>query len=414
MIERTGCVVVGGGPAGMTLGLLLARAGVEVTVLEKHADFRRDFRGDTVHPSTLRLLDELGLGERFARIPAGRLRQMRIRIGDTVVVMADFSRIPGRHKHIAMVPQGDFLDLLCAAASEEPTFTLRRDCTVTGLRRDDDGWVIGVDYTDADGGARSLTADLTVGCDGRRSVVRRESGLPVREFEIPMDVWQVRVPKSHIGDGEVLGWFGRGQVAVAMDRGDYQQVAYLIAKGTDEQRRLEDIAAWRSRLGELCGFSERQLAAIRDWDDVAVLRTGMDRLRRWYADGVLCIGDAAHTMSPVGGVGVNLAIQDAVATARYLAEPLRRGKIRRTDLARVQRRRSFPAAMVQRSQRAEHDMLIRPALNATLDERRLPAPLRLLRRSARLRAVTAYLGGIGLRPEHAPPFARRATRSPVP
>ncbi|WP_280183033.1 FAD-dependent oxidoreductase [Nocardia cyriacigeorgica] len=408
MSKRTQCVVAGGGPAGMMLGLLLARAGVEVTVLEKHPDFLRDFRGDTVHPSTLRLLDELGLGERFAKLPAGRLEQMRVQIGATTVVLADFRRIPGRHNYIAMVPQWDFLDLLASAAAEEPSFTLCMNSAVTGLLRDGDGRVVGVEYHDADGAVRQLSAELIVGCDGRRSIIRREAGLRTVDFAIPMDVWQVRIPKGDTTrDGEVFGWFGDRQVAVTMDRGDYFQASYLIAKDTDERMRAEDVATFRARLAEMFGWSHEQVAAVRSWDDVKLLRTDMNRLRRWYGDGVLCIGDAAHTMSPVGGMGVNLAIQDAVAAARILAEPLLRGRVTPHDLARVQRRRSLPTVLAQRSQRCEHAMLLEPALAGTLDEHRLPAPIRALRASPALRAVSAYIGGIGIRPEHAPVFARR-------
>ncbi|WP_084496900.1 FAD-dependent oxidoreductase [Nocardia amamiensis] len=409
MAEVTQCCVVGGGPAGMMMGLLLARAGIEVTVLEKHHDFLRDFRGDTVHPATLRLLDELGLGERFAELPARRLEQMRIQIGDATVVMADFRRIPGPHKYIAMVPQWDFLDLLADAASREPSFTLRMGSTVTGLRTDDAGRTVGVRYRDGTGADRELTATLTIGCDGRWSRVRREAGLPTIVFETPMDVWQVRIPKSDSArDGEVFGRFGDGQVAVTMDRGDYYQTSYLIEKGADTRLRAEDIAVFRARLAALFDWPPRQVESIRSWDEVKLLRVEMNRLRRWYGDGVLCIGDAAHAMSPVGGVGVNLAVQDAVAAARILAEPLRRGRITRRELARVQRRRSLPTVVAQRSQHGEHEMLLRPALAGVLDEHRLPVPLRALRRAPFLRGFTAQVGGVGLRPEHAPAFARRS------
>ncbi|WP_084505385.1 FAD-dependent oxidoreductase [Nocardia harenae] len=404
-IEETGCAIAGGGPAGLMLGLLLARAGVRVTVLEKHGDFLRDFRGDTVHPSTLRLLDELGLGERFARLPVRRLERMRARIGAETVTLADFTRIPGPHRYLAMVPQWEFLDLLATAAAAEPEFTLRRNSTVSGLRRADSGRVTGVRYRDVSGD-HTLAAALTVACDGRGSVLRRAAGLPATRFDVPMDVWQVRIPKTENGsESQVFAWFGAGQVAVTMDRGDYFQTAYLIPKGSDAARRRADVAVLREHLGAMFGWPPECTAAIRSWHDVPLLRTEMDLLDRWYTDGLLCIGDAAHTMSPVGGVGVNLAIQDAVAAARILAAPLRGGRVGTRALARVQRRRALPTRVVQRSQRSEHDMLLRPALAGVLDG--VPPPLRAVRRVPFLQGVTAYLGGIGIRSERAPAFARR-------
>ncbi|WAL69161.1 FAD-dependent oxidoreductase [Amycolatopsis cynarae] len=407
-MERTTCCVVGGGPAGMMLGLLLARAGIAVTVLEKHGDFLRDFRGDTVHPSTLRLLDELGLADRFAVLPARRLEEMRMLIGDTTVVAADFRRIPGKYRYIAMVPQWDFLTLLADAAAEESLFTLRMNTAVTGLLTSG-GRVTGVRYVDEHGADGELTADLVVACDGRDSLVRREAGLAFTEFDVPMDVWQARVParRDALKDGRVFARFTAGQAAVTMDRGDYFQTSYLIGKGVDGQLRARDIGWFRERLGELFDWDETVTAAITSWADVKLLEVRMGRMPRWYTEGLLCLGDAAHTMSPVGGVGVNLAVQDAVAAARILARPLRNGTVTAADLARVQKRRWLPMVVTQRSQRGEHEMLLRPALEGTLRGDRLPVPLRLVRRMPFLRGVTAYLGGIGVRPEHAPGFARR-------
>ncbi|MEU8994641.1 FAD-dependent oxidoreductase [Streptomyces caniferus] len=430
-MDRTTCCIAGGGPAGMMLGLLLARAGVEVTVLEKHRDFLRDFRGDTVHPSTLRLLDELGLGEAFARLPFVKLEEMRAHIGTTSVVLSDMRRIPGRHKYFAMVPQWDFLDLLARAAAEEPCFTLRMRTEVTGLLTEG-GRVTGVRFRDEHGSPGELAADLTVACDGRDSRVREAAGLRQRLFEVPMDVWQVRVeapPSSQLlphsrlrssggtpmrrgdphadalKDGRVFARFGGGQAAVTMDRGAYYQTSYLIEKGRDAELRTQDVQWLRDRLGALFDWDDEVTGAIASWDDVKLLEVTFGRLRRWYRDGLLCIGDAAHTMSPVGGLGVGLALQDAVAAARILAAPLRRGTVRVADLARVQKRRQLPTAVLQKAQQAEHTM-IRSALAGTLDGDRLPVPMRLLRRVPPLRTVSGCLGGFGIRPERAPGFAR--------
>ncbi|MFF0547181.1 FAD-dependent oxidoreductase [Nocardia thailandica] len=404
-MEHTRCVVVGGGPAGMMTGLLLARAGVEVTVLEKHGDFLRDFRGDTVHPSTLRLLDELGLGDRFAALEQRSLTRMRMIVAGQTIVAADFTRIPGRHKRIAMVPQWDFLTMLAEAARAEPTFTLRMSTAATAPIVTD-GVVRGVRVQGPDGPGE-LRADLVIACDGRDSVIRAGAGLRQRAFDVPMDVWWVRVPAppDRAGGGEVFGRFEAGAVAVTMDRGDYLQTSYLIPKGADARFRAAGLDRLRGQLHALFGWDAATLDAIASWDDVKLLEVTMGRLDRWHTPGLLCLGDAAHTMSPVGGVGVNLAIQDAVAAARILAEPLRRGPVPERVLARVRRRRHFPTAVTQRSQLGEHATLLEPALAGTLT--RVPAPLRVVGRVPALAGLAAYVGGVGVRPEHAPAFARR-------
>jgi 2-polyprenyl-6-methoxyphenol hydroxylase-like FAD-dependent oxidoreductase len=405
--ERTTCVVAGGGPAGMVLGLLLARAGVEVTVLEKHGDFLRDFRGDTVHPSTLRLLDELGLGGRFERLPYSRVNRIEMPTADGgSVTMGDFNRLPGRFPYLAMVPQWDLLDMLAAAGKDEPTFTLRMNTEVTAPITED-GRVVGVSYRTPDGDTGELRADLTVATDGRWSVLRRAAGLVPKEYEVPMDTWWFRLPR-HPGDpatGLVARVNGR-DIAMTIDRTDYYQVAYLAAKGFDPQLRAEGLDRFRDRMaGVLPDFADR-VNSIADLDDVKLLDVRLNRLPKWYVDGMLCIGDAAHAMSPAGGVGINLAVQDAVATARLLAAPLRGHAVRTADLAAVQRRRDFPTKVVQALQRGIHASIFGPVVHG--DRKGLPAvPVTMLRRIPALSVLPAYLVGVGVRPEHAPAFARR-------
>lgn len=408
-MERTGVVVVGGGPAGMVAGLLLARAGVEVTVLEKHGDFLRDFRGDTVHASTLTLLDELGLGPSFAEVPHQLVDKVQVLLDSGPQTMGDLTRLPGRHKHIAFVPQWDFLDLLADAGKREPTFALRMNTEFTGLLRSG-GKVTGVRYRTPGGETGELAADLVIAADGRRSLVREELGLPVHEFGAPMDVWWFRLPRD---PGELSGATGRftqGQAMVLIPRGDYFQCAYLIRKGTDELLRAEGIAAFRQRVVELVPWLAERMETVESLDDVKLLDVKLDRLRRWHADGALCIGDAAHAMSPIGGVGINLAVQDAVAAATLVAAPLRRGRLDPKVLAKVRRRRWLPTAVTQAIQRRIQDSFLKPTLTGTSSAApgRPPLPVRLMGRFPRLQGVPAYLVAIGLRPEHAPRFARRA------
>ncbi|MFE2755081.1 FAD-dependent oxidoreductase [Actinosynnema sp. NPDC059335] len=408
-MERTGVVVVGGGPAGMVAGLVLARAGVEVTVLEKHGDFLRDFRGDTVHASTLTLLDELGLGPSFAEVPHQLVDRVQVLLDSGPQPVADLSRLPGRHKHIAMVPQWDFLDLLADAGKREPTFELRMNTEFTGLLREG-GRVTGVRYRTADGGTGELAADLVIAADGRRSLVREQAGLPVRAFGVPMDVWWFRLPRH---EGELTGAtgrFGSSDGLVLINRGDYFQCAYLIRKGTDELLRSEGVVAFRRRMARLVPWLAERLETISSLDDVKLLDVKLDRLRRWHLDGLLCIGDAAHAMSPIGGVGINLAVQDAVAAAALVAGPLRRGELTTEVLAKVRRRRWLPTAVTQAVQRRVQDSFLKPTLAGTsgVARGRVPLPIRLMRRFPRLQVVPAYLVAIGLRPEHAPEFARRA------
>jgi 2-polyprenyl-6-methoxyphenol hydroxylase-like FAD-dependent oxidoreductase len=397
----------------MMLGVLLARAGVSVTVLEKHDDFLRDFRGDTVHPSTLTLLDELGLGERFSAIPHSIVQRLSVPLRSGTSLVVDLGLLPGPHKHIAMVPQWDLLELLADAGRREPSFTLRMGVEVTGLLREQ-GRVVGVRYRDADGRDGELRAALTVGCDGRTSAVRAASGLCVREFGVPLDVWWFRLPPGQV---ELHGFevrVGDDALLVAIDRGTYFQIGYQIRKGSDGRLRAEGIQAFHRRIVGLAPEFADSIEAVRSWDDVKLLAVRLDRMPRWFSPGLLCIGDAAHAMSPVGGVGINLAIQDAVAAARYLAAPLRRGEVSQGDLARLQARRWAPTFLTQSLQRLVHRFVMQPVLAGKPGARGRRRPSRLawpLRKFPKLQAIPAYVIGIGVLPEHAPSFARRSPDS---
>ncbi|MGO9156522.1 FAD-dependent oxidoreductase [Mycobacterium sp.] len=408
-MESTTVVIAGGGPAGMMAGLLLARAGIAVTVLEKHADFLRDFRGDTVHASTVALLDELGLGAEFRKLPQSKMTSLLLPGADSQRVPFNvFGALPAPYNYVAMVPQWDLLNLLAQAAGREPTFTLRMRTEAIGLVVADDR-VTGVRYRGPDG-AGEIQADLTLACDGRASALRRASGLPAREYRVPFDMWWFRLPRHPDEGGDVAGIapaFARGEALLALTREDYYQLAYPIPKGSDPRRRAEGVEAFRARVAALRPDLADRVEAIASMDDVFVLDVRLDRLRCWYTNGLLCLGDAAHAMSPAGGVGINLAIQDAVAAARLLATPLREHRLTTADLARVQQRRQRPAVILQTIQRAMH-LGISPLLSGRIT----PLPpwglLRLASRAPRwLVRIPARLIAVGPRPEHAPSFARR-------
>jgi 2-polyprenyl-6-methoxyphenol hydroxylase-like FAD-dependent oxidoreductase len=406
--ESTTCIVAGGGPAGIMLGLLLARGGVEVTVMEKHADFLRDFRGDTVHASTLRLLDELGLGADFARMPHREIETLNMKIQGTPVEI-DLRRIPGPHKHIALVPQWDFLELLAAAADKEPTFRLLRSTEVlapiigAGTRKDR---VIGVSFRDNLGQVRELYAELTVACDGRSSTLRNTMGLRPRNFGAPMDVWWFRLPRNADDPHGLGGVLGAGHACIAIDRGDYFQIAYIIPKGRDAELRAQGIETLHRGVVTLVPWLAGRVETLTSLDDVKLLDVQLNRLRRWYTDGLLLIGDAAHAMSPVGGVGINLAVADAVAAGRALAGPLRRGNVSTRQLARVQARRWLPAVLVQSVQRVIHSRVIAVAVSAG-QPAKPPLVVRIANKVPALRTAAGYAVAIGPLPEHAPEFARR-------
>jgi len=393
----TRCCVAGGGPAGMMLGLLLARAGVDVIVLEKHADFLRDFRGDTIHPSTLEVMHELGLLEAFLALPHTEVRELTGIVGGERIPIADFSHLPVRCPFIALMPQWDFLDFLASHARRYPTFALRMSTGVVGLL-EESGRVIGVSATAPDG-PLEVRADLVVGADGRDSTVRAAAALRVETLGAPMDVLWFRLPRKPGGvDQTLVGRVEAGRIFVMLDRGDYWQCGFVIAKGTLDEIRARGLAAFREEVARLAQ-TRADASVLRDWEDVKLLTVRVDRLARWFRPGVLCLGDAAHAMSPVGGVGINLAIQDAVAAANLLAAPLREGRLSAGDLARVQRRREWPTRVTQRMQVLVQNRIVRRVLQSRRPLRPPPA-VRLLARFPRLRRLPGRLIGLGIRPEH--------------
>jgi 2-polyprenyl-6-methoxyphenol hydroxylase-like FAD-dependent oxidoreductase len=381
----------------MMLGFLLARAGVETVVLEKHADFLRDFRGDTVHPSTLELMYELGLLDDFLRLPHQEVRQLTGYVGDHAVTIADFSHVPTHCKFVAFMPQWDFLNFLADRARRCPAFGLRLRAEVTDLLTDG-GRVVGVRAA-TPGGPLEVRADLVVGCDGRHSTVRERAGLAVEDLGAPMDVLWMRLSRREDDPHQALGRFDRGRIFIMLDRGDYWQCGFVIPKGGFDELRARGIDRFRNDIVEIAPFVRDRVAELRDWDDVRLLTVRVDRLRRWYRDGLLCIGDAAHAMSPVGGVGINLAVQDAVAAANLLARPLRNGALTAGHLGAVQRRREWPTRWTQRLQVLVQNRVIR----CTLAARRrlsLPWPARLLQWFPVLRRIPARVIGVGFLPEH--------------
>jgi 2-polyprenyl-6-methoxyphenol hydroxylase-like FAD-dependent oxidoreductase len=393
----TQCVIAGGGPAGMMLGFLLARAGVDVVVLEKHADFFRDFRGDTIHPSTLEVMYELGILDAFLKLPHQKLREIGGVVGDEMVVFADFTHLPTHCGFIAFIPQWDFLDFLADRGKRYPGFKLMMQAEVDDLLWNGDR-VIGLRAKLPDG-TLEVRADLVVGADGRQSTVRERAGLEVEDLGAPMDALWMRLSKKP-GDGSLtLGRIQAGRLFVMLDRGDYWQCAYVIPKGGFERLRAEGIEAFRKDLVALNPRLADRVNEIGSWDDVKLLTVRVDRLKRWYCPGLLCIGDAAHAMSPVGGVGINLAIQDAVAAANILWEPLRKGAVSEAVLAQVQKRRQWPTEMTQAVQLFVQKRIISNVLSMT-EAPRPPYFLTLLNRFPFLRRFPARLIGMGFRPEH--------------
>jgi 2-polyprenyl-6-methoxyphenol hydroxylase-like FAD-dependent oxidoreductase len=394
---RVGCCVAGGGPAGMMIGFLLARAGVPVVVLEKHADFLRDFRGDTIHPSTLQLMHELGLLKDFLKRPHQEATQITGRVGGVEIPIADFSHLPTKCRFIALMPQWDFLNFLAEHSRAYATFDLRTRADVTELI-EEGGRVVGVRVTTLDG-PLEVRAELVVGADGRHSTVRARAGLEVVDIGAPIDVLWFRLSRRPEDRRNPLGNFDRGKIFVMIDRGDYWQCAYVIPKGGIDVIRRLGLPAFREAVVEIAPFLRDRVGEVSSWEDVKLLTVAVDHLRRWYRPGLLCIGDAAHAMSPIGGVGINLAIQDAVAAANLLAAPLRDGSVTVADLRQVQERREWPTWLTQRLQVFIQDLVIRRVLGS---EKQLSPPwlLRLLGWFPVLRRIPARLIGIGFRPEH--------------
>ena len=381
----------------MMLGWLLARAGVTVVVLEKHQDFLRDFRGDTIHPSTLEVLHELGVLEEFLKRPHREIRDITGRVGRETLTIGDFSHLPTRCKFIALMPQWDFLNFVASEARAHATFQLMMQAEVTGLR-ESDGRVRGVIVKTSDG-TTDIDADLVVGADGRHSQVRAKAGLVVDDLGAPIDVLWMRISREPTDPEGLIGNLDAGIVFVMIDRDDYWQCAFVIPKGGIDDIHARGLPAFRDRIRSLVPFFGDRVEELDDWHQIKLLTVVVDRLRTWHTPGLLCIGDAAHAMSPVGGVGINLASQDAVAAANILSAPLASGRLSDDDLGRVQRRREWPTRVIQRAQVAIQNQFLRKALERR-GEVKVPLAMRLLQRFPVLRRVPARLVGIGVRPEH--------------
>lgn len=381
----------------MMLGFLLARAGVDVQVLEKHADFLRDFRGDTIHPSTLEVMYELGILDEFLKRPHQEVLEIGGQVGRETVAIGDFRHLPTHCKFLALMPQWDFLNFIAEQGKRYPGFHLRMQAEVTDLIRENEG-IAGV-QAKTPNGALEVRAELTIGADGRRSVVRERAGLEVVNLGAPMDVLWMRISRRDSDPGQTFGHVEAGKILVMLDREEYWQCAFVIPKGGIEEVRQHGIAALREEIARLSSFLRDRVDELREWKDISLLTVVVDRLTRWFSPGLLCIGDAAHAMSPIGGVGINLAIQDAVAAANILARKLLEGAVTENDLQAVQRRRTFPTRATQGMQLFVQNRIISRVLSSN-KPLTLPWPLKLLRRWPFLRRYPARIVGVGFRPEH--------------
>lgn len=393
---ETRCCIVGGGPAGMVLGYLLARAGADVVVLEKHADFLRDFRGDTIHPSTLELMYELGLLEKFLQRPHDEVRQLTGWVGDSQLRVADFTHLPTHCKFIAFMPQWEFLNFFAEEAKRYPSFRLLMNTEATDLLVED-GLVTGV-RAKSPQGQLAIHADLTVAADGRHSVIRQKAGLEIVNLGAPMDVLWTHISRGENDPSITLGRVDAGKILVMLNRRTYWQCALVIPKGAYDELRARGLTAFRAQLAALAPFLRDRVEELTDWEQIKLLTVMVDRLKRWWRPGLLCIGDAAHAMSPIGGVGINLAIQDAVAAANILAKPLSTRAAYDDQLASVQKRREFPTRATQRMQIAIQNNVIKRVLGST--QIQAPWILKLVDRWPLLQRIPARVLGIGFRPEH--------------
>jgi 2-polyprenyl-6-methoxyphenol hydroxylase-like FAD-dependent oxidoreductase len=395
---ETECCIVGGGPAGMMAGYLFARAGVKTVVLEKHGDFLRDFRGDTVHPSTLEIMHELGLAEGLLKRPHQKIERLGGNFGDTHLRIADFSGIKAHYPFIVLMPQWDFLDFLADEAKKLPSFSLRMNTEATGII-EENGRIAGVRATGPDG-EMEIRAKLTIGADGRHSTVRDGSGLKVLDIGAPIDVFWFRIDRDPDDGEDVLFNAAAGRIVVTIDRGDYWQCAYVIAKGGAPKTRAAGLDAFRRSVVDAVPWLSDHIDQLADWDDIKLLTVTVDRLEKWSRPGLAMIGDSAHAMSPVGGVGINLAIQDAVACANLLAERLAAGTLTDADLERVRSRRLWPTRVVQFVQVQAHRLILTPLLENSGGEPRPPLPIRIVSAIPWLQRRFASWVGMGIRPEH--------------
>jgi 2-polyprenyl-6-methoxyphenol hydroxylase-like FAD-dependent oxidoreductase len=393
----TQCCIAGGGPAGMMLGFLLARAGVHVVVLEKHADFFRDFRGDTVHPSTLELMFELGLIDEFLKLPHQEVETLSAQIGAEHVQMVDFRHLPTHCKFMALMPQWNFLNFLAEHGKRYKTFDLRMRAEATELI-EENGRVVGLMANTPDG-TLTIRAGLVVGCDGRHSTVREKSGFKSEDYGAPMDVLWFRLSHKSSDIPDTFGHIEAGKMMIMLDRGDYWQCAYVIPKGGIERMKSEGLEAFRKQVVEMSPFLSDRVGELKTWDDVKLLSVTVDRLKKWWRPGLLCIGDAAHAMSPIGGVGINMAVQDAVAAANRLAGPLRAGKVTDADLQAIEERRTLPMRFTQWLQLTIQRRIISRVLQAH-ERPKPPSFFKLFNGFPALRRIPAQLIGVGIRPEH--------------